>query len=241
MGILVSWISFAWSTSDQLTDDGHDSPPSPELLPLTQTPSTDPSPNPSSPHHPDSSISDNVTVADKQVEKPLNLTNTALHDFPRSSIPAPLASFKFIPFLETPTETETPTGDEPSPISRSSISAPKATIDTSPDFIVSSDVRPFQGMTSPIDTSMGIPQHTDSFQTSPTTPTPLSGLRIDVAAANDPAMDREIEMADASFTAPNLAIDPSADLFDDEGLNALEKIYLYARSNQSFHRYVLEK
>ena len=88
---------------------------------------------------------------------------------------------------------------------------------------------------------MGIPQHTDSFQTSPTTPTPLSGLRIDVAAANDPAMDREIEMADASFTAPNLAIDPSADLFDDEGLNALEKIYLYARSNQSFHRYVLEK
>ncbi|KAH8117354.1 ARM repeat-containing protein [Phellopilus nigrolimitatus] len=63
-----------------------------------------------------------------------------------------------------------------------------------------------------------------------------SPLRINVAAANDPAMDREIEMVDASFVSPGVP-DPSEDLcFDDEGLSALEKIYLFARSNASFHR-----
>lgn len=78
----------------------------------------------------------------------------------------------------------------------------------------------------------------------------LQPLRIDVAAANDPAMDREIEMADASFMgsgAGSMGIDtpqiggpvvPEGEglIFDDEGLNALEKIYLFARSEAAFHR-----
>ena len=62
-------------------------------------------------------------------------------------------------------------------------------------------------------------------------------LRIDVAAANDPTMDHE--MIDASFVTAAEVPDASADLcFDDEGLSALERIYLFARSAASFHRCV---
>lgn len=65
-----------------------------------------------------------------------------------------------------------------------------------------------------------------------------SGLRIDVAAANDPAA--EVEMVDASFVAPDAvpALDVDEMCFDDEGLSALEKVYLYARSSAPFHRCV---
>ena len=101
-------------------------------------------------------------------------------------------------------------------------------------------------------------------------------LRINVAAANNPAMDREIEMADAQFmgsgagggefTADTPFVSGGGSFgsmgtgagagpgggmgmglgtgdqewdslgFDDEGLSALEKIYLFARSENSFHR-----
>lgn len=46
-------------------------------------------------------------------------------------------------------------------------------------------------------------------------------------------------MSDASFMNADITQDPSGDLcFDDEGLSALEKIYLFARSTAAFHRYV---
>lgn len=80
--------------------------------------------------------------------------------------------------------------------------------------------------------------------------TPAFGpLRIDIAAANDPTM--EIEMADAKFMGsgpgsmvsdtpqtarPMMLEDEQGLILDDGELSSLEKIYLFARSESSFHR-----
>lgn len=245
MGILVSWITSVWSTSDQLTDDSHDSPSPPDL---PSSPSQIPTLSPDSISGyispiPASSPPDNVALADKQaIQAPILTNNSSVRSTPNSSIPPHLASFKFIPLLEVPTDSETPSSDEPLYPSNTPVSVLKSTPDNRQNLFVSSDVRRPGGMTSPLGSNSSIPQHIDpALASSSTTPSSLPGLRIDVAAANDPAMDREIEMADANFIAPSLVPDPSTDLFYDEGLSALEKIYLFARSNQSFHRYVLEK
>ncbi|EJD05837.1 ARM repeat-containing protein [Fomitiporia mediterranea MF3/22] len=108
--------------------------------------------------------------------------------------------------------------------------------DTRQHLLVSSD---YSQSDRPVAMIEDVPQAQITRSSSPPPP-PMPNLRIDVAAANDPTMDHE--MVDASFVSTAAVPDPSDDLcFDDDGLSALEKIYLFARSVASFHRVFISR
>ncbi|KAJ7063195.1 armadillo-type protein [Mycena amicta] len=82
----------------------------------------------------------------------------------------------------------------------------------------------------------------EMYHTAPSTPitsplievpppaeTPASNLHITIPAPTDPRTDIDLEDAFPTVEIP-------IDLVDDEGLTALEKIYLFARSHSVFHR-----
>ena len=216
MGILVSWFNPPWPFPDtQLTD--------------LSDPDIDQQRNTlSSPVHPRSFdlATDNAIPSLVHAEQPTPTLNPT-----PSSLANTISSLK----SSAPTSPRDPFG------ASSSFPAPAAQdSDTRQHLFVSSDYDkrvhsvPMTGEAPEVANTSG-PRPSAPSGSPP--PPPHQTLRIDVAAANDPTMDHE--MIDASFVRDADIPDPSSDLyFDDEGLSALEKIYLYARSNASFHRYV---
>lgn len=78
---------------------------------------------------------------------------------------------------------------------------------------------------------LDLPRTSSSTTSPPSPPLPANhGLRIAIPSSDEP--QREI-------AAYNMAADVPVDLcLDDDGLSALEKIYLFSRSSASFHRQV---
>jgi serine/threonine-protein phosphatase 4 regulatory subunit 1 len=84
---------------------------------------------------------------------------------------------------------------------------------------------PSTPITSPL---IEVPSHSAAVQRTNDPPTP--GLHITIPVVSDQA-NSDLQFEDAFPTA-----EIPVDLFDDEGLSALEKIYLFARSESVFHR-----
>ncbi|KAI5122084.1 hypothetical protein M0805_006066 [Coniferiporia weirii] len=243
MGIVVSWINAIWATQDawlSTTQDAlsHHRPSlqqshsfdalrSPDVdqlpgdsLPLTPTHSISSHPltpvTPPSPSHPLPSPSPSHYSPPHSADRNSHLLST----YDDSAHPAAMTAAESIPAAGNGNSADP--GPDPG-------TAPRRT-----PLVSILDPAPAPAPI-PIPVPAPAPIAISTIE-SPAAPLNL-GLRINVSAANDPAMDREIEMVDASFVTPPTASDPSADMcFDDDGLSALEKIYLFARSNASFHR-----
>lgn len=221
MGIIVSWINSAWAIAEpQLTASQHNSNDN-------AIPDHDP-------------LSDRHNHLDSGSGDARSSSPTTGHA-DQHSLPAlrqqtsSLATS--IPSLESPTPPPAPPGVG---ASTAFIVPNIGPIDNSQLLFVSSDYNERPPVVPPMVEPPPSPGGASpSGPRAPGSPPPSNshGLRIDVAAANDPTMDHE--MTDASFIAAAGQQDNCDDMcFDDEGLSALEKIYLFARSNASFHRYV---
>ncbi|THH05452.1 hypothetical protein EW145_g4780 [Phellinidium pouzarii] len=223
MGIIVSWINAIWSPHDALSHLSHspdrrslnpahslDNPVNVDLL-LDDAVSLSPLPSPSS-----SQLPSAPTTFKLDPSAPLS---------PVSPAPPPhVTNMNQLLFVSSDF-------DERARSPNMASSEQVVEIDTEAgSSIDASDGHPRD----PVPKSSSVVNRTSA----PSPPPPAqAGLRIDVAAANSPAVDRELELVDANFVTSDILPDPSADMcFDDDGLTALEKIYLFARSSASFHR-----
>ncbi|KAL5529223.1 hypothetical protein ACEPAG_5197 [Sanghuangporus baumii] len=227
MGIIVSWINTAWAIADPqlIANNDHEDHIIPSS-PLTAN----------SDRH--TTHLDFVASGDTRPIPPTSHANQQSLSALKEQTSSLATS---IPSLDSPAPLSAPPGAGAS--SAFFIPSTVGAVDNRQHLFVSSDYNERPPVV-PMAESLPLPiaSGAASSSSAPGSP-PLSsthGLRIDVAAANDPTMDHE--MVDASYVAATGQPDNNDDLcFDDEGLSALEKIYLFARSNASFHRVFISR